>query len=183
MRTFTAYNLQLTASGLLAMLFLSGCIVRTYSVVKDRVDQEPGGNQGYLTGSAPAGTTAPKKSTKRTTRVVEIEMRSPVKFERLKEPPQAIEQRETQDISLEGNRGYLKALPAPIEPAALELTQGTAEAKYDTYIVKKGDTLQKISEQSYGTTKKWTKIFEANRDKLKSPDKIRAGQELKIPRD
>ena len=53
------------------------------------------------------------------------------------------------------------------------------------YKVQKGDTLQKISSQPeiYGTSKKWMKIYEANKDKLKSPDKIRPGQELKIPRD
>lgn len=183
MKKWTVDSGQWTVYGLLTMLFLSGCTVRTYSAVKDRVDQEAGGNQGYLTGSAPAGAPAPKKFTQRTTRVVEIEMRSPVKFEKLKSSPKPIEQRETQDISLEGNRGYLEGLPPAFEPAPAESTQGTQEAKYDTYIVKKDDTLQKISVQFYGTTKKWTKLFEVNKDKLKSPDKIRAGQELKIPRD
>lgn len=183
MRRFTVYSLQLRASGLLTILFLSGCTVRTYSAVKDRVDQEAGGNQGYLTGSAPAGAPVPKKFTQRTTRVVEIEMHSPVKFEKLKEEPKAIEEQETKDTSLRGNRGYPEVPPQTFEPAPAESTQGMAAEKYDTYIVKKDDTLQKISAQSYGTTKKWTKIFKANKDKLKSPDKVRAGQELKIPRD
>ncbi|KPK42493.1 MAG: hypothetical protein AMJ78_02430 [Omnitrophica WOR_2 bacterium SM23_29] len=53
--------------------------------------------------------------------------------------------------------------------------------EYVTYKVQKGDTLQKISQKFYGTSKKWRKIFLANKDKLKNPDKIRAGQTLKIP--
>lgn len=177
------HSLAFSISALSLAVFLTGCVVRTYSAVKDRVDQEAGGNQGYLTGSAPAGSQAPKKFTQRTTRVVEIEMRSPVKFEKLKRPPEPIEQPETQDIPLEGNRGYVEGLPPAFEPTPAESTQETPAAKYDTYIVKKDDTLQKISAQFYGTTKKWTKLFEVNKDKLKSPDKVRAGQELKIPRD
>lgn len=50
-----------------------------------------------------------------------------------------------------------------------------------TYIVKKGDTLSKIAEEHYGDAKLYPKIFEANRDVLKDPDKIRPGQKLRIP--
>ena len=50
-----------------------------------------------------------------------------------------------------------------------------------TYTVKAGDTLSKISQQFFGDANKYMKIFEANKDKLKDPDKIQVGQELKIP--
>lgn len=50
-----------------------------------------------------------------------------------------------------------------------------------TYTVKPGDSLSKISRELYGDANKYQKIFEANRDKLSDPDKIRAGQELVIP--
>ena len=50
-----------------------------------------------------------------------------------------------------------------------------------TYTVKAGDTLSKISKEFYGDPSRYQKIFEANRDKLENPDKIRAGQELTIP--
>jgi nucleoid-associated protein YgaU len=50
-----------------------------------------------------------------------------------------------------------------------------------TYKVQPGDTLSKISKQFFGDANKYMKIFEANRDKLKDPDKIQVGQELKIP--
>ncbi len=47
-----------------------------------------------------------------------------------------------------------------------------------TYTVQAGDSLSKIGSH-YGVS--WQKIFEANRDKLDDPDKIRPGQELTIP--
>ena len=64
---------------------------------------------------------------------------------------------------------------AQAQPAA------QAAAATRTYTVKPGDTLSKISKQFYGDANKYMKIFEANRDKLKDPDKIQVGQELVIP--
>lgn len=164
------------------LLSLSGCTVRTYSVVKDRVDQDISGNQGYISGAAPAGTGQPKKFTQRTTKVVEIELKSPIKFERLKEPPKPMEE-ERGDTSLERNRGFVGGEPIPslAQPAETMLPETTAP-QFDTYVVQKDDTLQKISAQFYGTTKKWMRIFEANKDVLKSPDRVRPGQELRIPK-
>lgn len=49
------------------------------------------------------------------------------------------------------------------------------------YEVKKGDTLSKIAREFYGDAMLYTKIFEANRDILSDPDKIRPGQRLRIP--
>lgn len=50
-----------------------------------------------------------------------------------------------------------------------------------TYVVQKGDTLSKIADEYYGDARLYTKIFEANRDILKDPDKIKPGQKLRIP--
>jgi nucleoid-associated protein YgaU len=50
-----------------------------------------------------------------------------------------------------------------------------------SYTVKAGDTLSKISKQFYGDANEYMRIFYANRDHLKDPDKIQVGQELKIP--
>jgi nucleoid-associated protein YgaU len=50
-----------------------------------------------------------------------------------------------------------------------------------TYTVQAGDSLSKISQQFYGSANRYMSIFEANRDVLTDPDKIRAGQTLKIP--
>jgi len=52
-----------------------------------------------------------------------------------------------------------------------------------TYEVKGGDTLSKISKQFYGDSNEYMRIFYANRDKLNDPDKIQVGQQLVIPPD
>ena len=49
------------------------------------------------------------------------------------------------------------------------------------YVVVAGDSLSKIAKREYGNAKEWNRIFEANRDILKDPDKIYPGQKLKIP--
>lgn len=49
------------------------------------------------------------------------------------------------------------------------------------YIVRKGDTLSKISQKYYGTANQWYLIFDANRDVLSNPNKIKPGLKLHIP--
>jgi len=50
-----------------------------------------------------------------------------------------------------------------------------------TYTVQPGDSLSKIAKQFYGNANEYNKIFEANRNILKDPNKISPGQTLKIP--
>ncbi len=52
-----------------------------------------------------------------------------------------------------------------------------------TYEVKGGDTLSKISKQFYSDSDEYMRIFYANRDQLNDPDKIQVGQKLVIPPD
>ena len=49
------------------------------------------------------------------------------------------------------------------------------------YTVQSGDTLYKIAEELYGSGDEYQKIFEANRETLDSPDRIKPGQKLNIP--
>jgi nucleoid-associated protein YgaU len=49
------------------------------------------------------------------------------------------------------------------------------------YTVKPGDTLSKIAKQFYGNANDYMRIFNANKDRLKDPNQIQPGQELKIP--
>jgi nucleoid-associated protein YgaU len=58
---------------------------------------------------------------------------------------------------------------------------GMATAPAGTYTVKAGDTLSKISKQFYGDANQYMKIFNANKNILKDPDKIQPGQQLTIP--
>jgi uncharacterized protein (UPF0276 family) len=49
------------------------------------------------------------------------------------------------------------------------------------HTVASGETLSKIAKQYYGDAGKYMKIFEANQDQLKDPDRIQVGQKLKVP--
>ena len=50
-----------------------------------------------------------------------------------------------------------------------------------TYTVKAGDTLSKIAKEMYGDASAYMDIFNANKDQLHDPDKIKPGQVLKVP--
>jgi nucleoid-associated protein YgaU len=56
-----------------------------------------------------------------------------------------------------------------------------AKPEAATYTVKSGDTLSKIAKEFLGDANAYMKIFEANKDQLTDPDKIKPGQVLKIP--
>ena len=78
----------------------------------------------------------------------------------------------TADISVDSNRAI---------GAAAGGGQGGGSGQ--TYEVKSGDNLSKISKQFYGDASEYMRIFYANRDKLNDPDKIQVGQQLVIPPD
>ena len=50
-----------------------------------------------------------------------------------------------------------------------------------TYVVRRGETLTQIAEETLGSGKMWKRIYEANKDRLASPDSLREGQVLVIP--
>ena len=66
----------------------------------------------------------------------------------------------------------------------LPVQEGPVVESYDEYVVQKKDTLEKIAgrPEIYGKKSKWQIIYEANKDKLSSSDKIYPGQVLRIPR-
>jgi nucleoid-associated protein YgaU len=70
------------------------------------------------------------------------------------------------------------AKPSPAPAPAPSTTPKGRE-----YTVKAGDTLGRLAQQYYGDVLKWTRIFEANRQTLKTPDYIFVGQKLLIPAD
>lgn len=53
----------------------------------------------------------------------------------------------------------------------------------ESYTVKSGDNLSKISKQFYGNANEYMRIFYANRNQLNDPDMIQVGQQLVIPPD
>lgn len=102
-------------------------------------------------------------------------------------------------VSVEGDKVTVAGKAASTEEAekiilALGNTIGVAQVednlavvkeapKAVMYTVKKGDTLWKIAEETYGKGKgaQYTGIFEANKPMLSHPDKIYPGQVLRIP--
>ncbi len=72
------------------------------------------------------------------------------------------------------------AAPAAPAPAAAAPAAPVAAAA-QIHEVAKGETLSAIAKKYYGNANKYKKIFDANRDILSDPDKIKPGQKLKIP--
>ena len=66
---------------------------------------------------------------------------------------------------------------------AMGAAAGGGQSDGQSYEVKSGDNLSKISKQFYGNANEYMRIFYANRDTLSDPDKIQAGQKLVIPPD
>jgi nucleoid-associated protein YgaU len=64
-------------------------------------------------------------------------------------------------------------------PAAAAV--GTTGAGARSYTVKAGDTLGQIAKDQLGNAGAYMKIFDANKDVLSDPDKIKPGQVLRIP--
>ncbi len=49
------------------------------------------------------------------------------------------------------------------------------------YVIEKGDTLSKLAKKYYGDAMSYPKIFKANTEVIKDPDKIFVGQKIRIP--
>ncbi len=62
-------------------------------------------------------------------------------------------------------------------------TSRDAELQVDTrfYLVGAGETLTEIAQAELGTTKRWKELYELNRDRLASADRLIAGQRLRLP--
>jgi len=58
-----------------------------------------------------------------------------------------------------------------------------AEIQIEYYEIVSGDTLSGIAKKFYGNGNLYMKIFEANREVIKDPDKIYVGQKIRIPID
>lgn len=65
--------------------------------------------------------------------------------------------------------------------AEIKAAAAAAGVAARTYTVKAGDTLGKIAKEFLGDASQYTAIFNANRDQLSDPDKIKPGQVLKLP--
>ncbi|MFC1631795.1 LysM peptidoglycan-binding domain-containing protein [Candidatus Omnitrophota bacterium] len=189
---------------ILACMQLTGCagwLVRTSVSEKERVDQEVAGNRGFITGTPTEPAQEPTFRTRKVYRM-EIEVPQPAPSKRTAPVDEDVADREDQETW--GNRGYLYGGRESVPDSVAESTESTYAAEVEiqqppaqveqieitprvtskpkqTYKVRKGDTLQKISQQLYGTTRKWPLLFQANQNALKDPNQIKPGQVLIVP--
>jgi len=64
-----------------------------------------------------------------------------------------------------------------------DLRAPASEIRVEYYEIVAGDTLWSIAKKFYGDGNLYMKIFEANREVIKDPDKIYVGQKIRIPLD
>lgn len=154
--------------GMLGGMLIAGCRTASRVIEVPRVDLEvSGGNRGYLIGTPP--TISENQSSTRAMAEMEFEIPS---------------------FSRPGSRPVRPVSLGEVAPPETDLSEsgatpaGTSPQVYDTYVVHKGDTLWSIAAnpQVFGDASRWRLLFEANRDLLKSPDRLRPGMTLKIPR-
>lgn len=69
------------------------------------------------------------------------------------------------------------------EVRADEVNAPKQNYKVQYYEIQKGDSLWKIAKEFYGNGNDYTKIFAANKEVIKDPDLIFAGQKIRIPMD
>jgi len=61
----------------------------------------------------------------------------------------------------------------------------TVESKVEVgtrvYVIQKDDTLSKIAKKELGSAHRWKYLYELNKEKIKNPDHLEAGQKIVIP--
>ncbi|MFA5271079.1 MAG: LysM peptidoglycan-binding domain-containing protein [Candidatus Omnitrophota bacterium] len=155
----------------LGLILMGGCVTRTYTTETPRVDTDIQGNQGFLLGTPKEECQKPKKlSGNRITSVLEVELGA---HPRKKAQKQVLVNPVEEAVIEEEEVEFVEEVPAA--------ETVTSEKKYESYTIQKDDTLQKISEKFYGTTKKWQMLYNENKDVLKSPNSLRPGKTIKIP--
>jgi len=88
-------------------------------------------------------------------------------------------------------------IPAPDLPQIQQEAKPVEEGKYiiekeehvesavkvsqKEYIIKKGDSLWKIAKEELGSGHRWKYLYELNKDRIKNPNELKAGQKIIIP--
>ena len=75
-----------------------------------------------------------------------------------------------------------RAASQPAVATAAPAAVPEPEPAVEYYEIQRGDTLSAIAKRYYGKAGAYMKIFEANREVIKDPDKIFPGQKIRIPK-
>jgi len=159
---------------------VSGCAgVKTYTYEVDRPDQDlSSGNRGQLAGTVPSEES--RSTPTRKIYALDIDLTPSKEYEEKKSS-----QRDMGRAGMAVEEvGYKESLPIVVaepvvEPAIAEPVVTVRGP--ESYTIQDGDTLEKISKLFFGKASLWTKIYDANRDKLSAPGKIYPGQVILIP--
>jgi len=169
--------------GIVFILVGCGVQMRSYTQVRERVDQEPSGNAGYLMGTAPATDTT---NVKKTRKVYVVEFSKEEQEEDLatasNAPKTSYESfTDYYGESQESEPSQERIILPKFEDVEEPVFEPSGPTEAIEYTVEKDDTLQKISKKFYDSYAKWPRIYEANKDKLPDPNRIKPGIVLTIP--
>lgn len=162
--------------------FVSSCTMRSYVQEKGRVDQEMTGNGGCIQGTCPPvdRSNLPKS---RDTYVLEIDTGAAKVKSTQAESSSAGSSYDVEEVSSYDEEAYgsdgknYGIVTSYKEVDVVEV----AKPSFTEYKIEKNDTLQKISQKFYGTVKRWNEIYQANKDVIKDPNRIKPGKTIRIP--
>lgn len=204
-------NSQQISFGLLGVL-LSGCVMTTTTrvVEMDRVDQQLSGNdnRGYLVGKPSEEEIQYRKTTRQVIRT-DIELptlselqKPPTKDEELNgnrgylqqeynpspKTSSVVQESDSEmdaEISTDQEENFTQEAVQQLEPMMTAETQAAKQLKFEEYVIQKGDTLQSVAAKPnvYGKASKWVKLYSANKDVIKNPNRVYPGLKIRIPRD
>lgn len=78
--------------------------------------------------------------------------------------------------------GVVPRVVTGAEPTTTPGAGASGVSAEEEYTVEAGDSLAKIAKKKFGNESFADAIFEANKDRLSSPEKIKVGQKLRMPR-
>ncbi len=170
-----------------ALIVSYGCGLKKpkfYAVDRPRVDQANMGNAGYVKNEGKGTDSIAGRSTRR---IYVLE------FEKKNQSVAGAQKKSADNASAQmGEASAQQAVPASDETlssrntdeaASSEPTGSVSAGNATEYTVEKDDTLQKISKKVYGSFGKWTKIYDANKEKIKNPNFVKPGVILTIPQE
>lgn len=180
-------RILLCAASCVIVVMGAGCSkVKFYAVDRPRVDQATMGNSGYVGGQKKDDTSVDGRPTRRIY-VFEVDR---------KKKEQAASATAAKTVTTDPAPATQSTGPASQPKQGLSLpyigddepslddtgaVSVPADAAGSLYTVVKDDTLQKISKKVYGSYSKWTKIYDANKDKIKNPNFVKPGIVIVIP--
>jgi hypothetical protein len=96
------------------------------------------------------------------------------------EPPAAAFDR-LSDSAPESGEPDSVAFSLETEPVG-DKSDESRRGSYDEYTVRYGDTLSEIADKLLGSPNRYQEIYDANRDRMASPDRLKVGAAIRIPR-